>query len=39
MTASYVLAGLALFIIALNIVLVAFLCRYAKDGYDALFSS
>lgn len=38
-TTSYVIAGLALFIIAFNFMLVAFLCRYARDGYDALFAS
>lgn len=36
---SYVLAGLALFIIAVNFLVVAILCKYAKDGYDALFAS
>jgi hypothetical protein len=38
-TTSYVICGLALFIIAVNFSLVAALCRYAKDGYDALFAS
>lgn len=35
----YVLCGLALVIILANFFLVACLCRYAKDGYDALFAS
>ena len=39
MTTSYVLAGLALFIIAVNFVIVVILCKYARDGYDALFAS
>ena len=38
-TICYVLCGLALFIILANFFLVACLCRYAKDGYDALFAS
>ena len=38
-TTSYVIAGLALFIIAVNFFIVACLCKYAKDGYDALFAS
>lgn len=37
--ACYVLAGLALFIIAVNFFIVFCLCKYAKDGYDALFAS
>ncbi len=36
---SYVIAGFALMIIALNFILVATLCRFSKDGYDALFAS
>jgi hypothetical protein len=36
---SYVIAGLSMFIIFVNIVIIAVLCRYAKDGYDALFAS
>lgn len=38
-TTSYVIAGLALSIIAINFFVVACLCKYAKDGYDALFAS
>jgi hypothetical protein len=38
-TICYVLMGLSLFIIALNFILIGTLCRYAKDGYDALFAS
>jgi len=38
-TTSYVIAGLALFIIAINFFVIACLCKYAKDGYDALFAS
>lgn len=38
-TASYVIEGLALFIILINFFIVACLCKYAKDGYDALFAS
>ena len=38
-TISYVVAGLALVIIAANFVQIAILCKYAKDGYDALFST
>ena len=38
-TASYVIAGLALFLIVANFFLVACLMKYAKDGYDALFAS
>lgn len=37
--ASFIIAGLALFIIVLNFIVIAILCRYSKDGYDALFSS
>jgi hypothetical protein len=36
---SFVIAGLSMFIIFLNVSIIAILCRYAKDGYDALFAS
>ena len=36
---SYVIAGLSMFIIFVNILVIAILCKYAKDGYDALFAS
>ena len=39
MVTSYVLAGLCMVVIFINILLVAILCKYAKDGYDALFAS
>jgi hypothetical protein len=35
----FVIAGLALFIILINFVLITVLCKLAKDGYDALFAS
>ena len=35
----FVIAGIALFIILLNFLLIAILCRISKDGYDALFAS
>ena len=38
-TASYVLAGLSLFLISVNFVIMITMCKYAKDGYDALFAS
>lgn len=38
-TTSFVIAGLAVFIILVNFLIIAFLCKYAKDGYDALFAS
>ena len=36
---SFVLGGLCVFIIVVNLVIVVILCKYAKDGYDALFAS
>jgi len=36
---SYVIGGLAAFLITINFLLIFFLCKYARDGYDALFSS
>ena len=38
-TTSYVLGGLSLFLIVINFLIVAILCKFAKDGYDALFST
>jgi len=36
---SFVIAGLALFIMFINFVLIIVLCKFSKDGYDALFAS
>lgn len=33
------LGGICVFIIAINLIMVGILCKYAKDGYDALFAS
>lgn len=33
------LAGLSIIIIFVNLAIIAILCKYAKDGYDALFAS
>jgi len=39
MLTSYVLAGFSMCIIFINLLMIFFLCKYAKDGYDALFAS
>lgn len=39
MTVSYVIGGLASFITCINLIIITVLCKYAKDGYDALFAS
>lgn len=36
---SFVIAGLALFVIFVNFVIIIVLCKLSKDGYDALFAS
>lgn len=36
---SFVIAGLALFVIFINFVIIIVLCKLSKDGYDALFAS
>ena len=33
------IGGFCVFIITLNLLTVALLCKYSKDGYDALFAS
>ena len=35
----FVIVGLALFLILINFVIIAVLCKLSKDGYDALFAS